>query len=232
MNAQTAQITPLIQKDDREEIGHIVSLYERCKSMVVNSQQDCQVAADVLSDVKARIRLLDDRRKAITAPLDAAKKSVMDLFRPAADAGADIERELKGKIGAYMTEQERIRREEQAKAEEKARKERERLEARAQAAAESGNVEKAVELELRAATTVAVAPAAESAKIAGASVRYSWSAEVTDIVALCKAIGAGELPPTLVDVKQSELNRIASTWQNNREFPGLRISKKPVVASR
>ena len=191
-----------------------------------------QGAADYLSENKAHQKKLDGERRELVDPLNEVVKRINAKFKPITDLLLSAESIIKNKIGKYQQDQLRIQREEQAKAEERARKERERLEARAEKAIEGGNVEKAAELQQRAATTVAVAPAVEAPKVAGASVRMAWAGEVTNMVELCKAIGNGELPPTLVEVKQSELNRVASTWQNNRTFPGLRITQKPVVASR
>jgi hypothetical protein len=221
-----------VQTEDKSEINAIQSLPELYRNFEIVTADHCQQAATVLSDAKKRVAVLEERRKQITKPLDDAKKSVMDLFRPATDACAALERIIKPKIAHYHNEQERIRREAQAKAEEEARKERARLEAQAAKAREKGKEERAEALEIKAATTVAVTPAIATQKITGASVRKVWSAEVIDVIELCKAIVAGDIPPTVIDFKQSELNRLATTWQNNRAFPGLRISQQSVVMSR
>lgn len=221
-----------VQTEDKSEISAIQSLPDLYKGFEIVTADHCQQAATVLSNAKKRVAALEERRKLITKPLDDAKKSVLDLFRPATDAYTSLERIIKPKIANYHNEQDRIRREAQAKAEEEARKERAKLEAQAAKAREKGKEERAEALEMKAATTVAVAPIVAPQKIVGASVRKVWSAEVTDVIELCKAIVAGEIPPSVVDFKQSELNRLATTWQNNRVFPGLRISQQSVVASR
>ena len=232
MSPEAAKILPAVPQDDKQEIQHMVDLVEQYESFSVTNAEECQKAADVLREAKNSVKALEDRRKAITQPLDTAKKSVMNLFRPATDALSRLEKILKPKIANYYAEEERKRKAAEAEAEARARKERERLEKRAEAARDKGDVEKAENLEVQAATTVATAPATTEAKATGVSVRKIWKAKVTDPVALCKEIAAGNIPPTVLDFKQAELNKIASTWQNNREFQGLTIYPENSVASR
>lgn len=227
-----AEVLPAVPKDDKEKIQGLVALVDEYRNFPVETAEQCQQAADILSEAKGNHKALEDRRKLITAPLDAAKKSVMDLFRPATDALKDLEAILKPKIGSYHRKIEEQQRKEQAEAEEKARKERERLQQRADAARDKGQHEKADNLDMQAASTVATPPAIAPTKTAGVSVRRVWKAEVVDPIALCKEIAAGNIPPTVLEFKQAELNKIASTWQNNRQFEGLRIYQDSSVASR
>lgn len=238
MSNAAEKITPLpittlqvVDPNESAMVAQAKSFVEAANQIVISDQPTFEAAAKYLSENKSEQKRLDAERREIVDPLNDVVKKVNAKFKPATEALVTAEGIVKRKIGAYQMEQERIRREEQARAEERARKERERLEARAEKAAESGSIEKAAELQDRASTTVAVAPVAETGKVSGISTRMAWVGEVTNIVELCKAIGNGDLPPTLIDVKRSELNRVAATWQNTREFPGLRISQKPVVAS-
>lgn len=213
----------------REQTNAILRAAE---AIQVTDVATCAQAAQYLNENKAEQKRLDAERREIVDPLNEAVKKINAKFKPLTDVLVKAEGIIKGKIGAYQTEVERKRREEQAAAEEKARKERERLQARAEAAAGKGQIEKAQELELRAATTVAAIPAHEDTKVAGASVRKVWKAEVMDVRELCRQIAEGALPPTLVEFKQAELNRVATTWQNTRDIPGLRIYQDVSVASR
>jgi hypothetical protein len=121
-------------------------------------------AGEQLKQVKAAMKRLDDLRKGMTRPLDAAKKAIMDFFRTPEEKLSRAEAGIKRAMIAYSDEQERIRREEQRKAEEAARKERERIEAFAREAERKGR-EKA-EAERKAAEAAASAGrAAEAAKL-------------------------------------------------------------------
>lgn len=230
--AEKFDATPAIPNRDQQEIQQVVRLPDLYREMIIKTHDDCQSAADILSEAKEKVKALEDRRKQITKPMDDAKKSVMDLFRPATDALSQLEKVLKPKIAKFHEEQEAARRKAEAEAEEKARREREKLEAKAEKLRDEGKAEQADALEYQAATTVAVTAANTAPKVSGMSVRKTWVAEVTDPVAVCKAIAAGELPPTIIEFKQAELNKVASTWQNTREFPGLNIHQKSTVASR
>ena len=188
--------TPSIPKNDQKDIQNLVNMVEEYQNFEVATVNDCQEAANILGRAKTRFSDLEARRKEITKPLDDAKKSVMDLFRPATDALASLERIMKPKIAAFQHKQEQLRRQEQAAADEKARKERERLEKRAEAAREKGQEEKAAALEEKAFTTVAAAPATPEVSVTGVSMRKVWKAEVTDVKQLCALIASGEIPPS------------------------------------
>lgn len=126
----------------------------------VTNGDEYSAAGDELKRIKAAQKRLDETRKSLTSPIDAARKRIMDLFRGPAEKLDQAEKAIKGACITYQQEQERIRREEQRKAEEAARKERERLE-RLRIAAEQRARDKEAELRRQAAE----ANAAERAKI-------------------------------------------------------------------
>ena len=121
----------------------------------VGTAEEYTVAGDELKRIKAAQRKLDELRKKITRPMDAAKKAVLDLFRDPEDKLRQAEAGMKRAMIAYSDEQEQIRREEQRRAEDAARKEREKLEAQAARAANAGKDARAEVLEQRAAAVVA-----------------------------------------------------------------------------
>lgn len=163
-----------------EVTGEITSLESFAASYQVTTPAQYEAGAEDLKRVKAAQKKLEDTRTGITGPMNAALKRVNDFFRAPAEKLAGIERAIKGKLGAFYEEQQRIAREEQRKADEKARKEREALEERARKAAEAGKVEKAADLQERAATVVAPIITREPPKIAGLQMRDQWRFEVTD----------------------------------------------------
>lgn len=126
----------------------------------VTTQSEYSAAGEELTRIKAAQKRLDETRKGLTRPLDESKRRIMDFFRAPAEKLAEAEKAIKSACIGYQQEQERIRREEQRKAEEAARKERERLE-RQRLAAEAKAREKEAELRRQAAE----ADAAERAKI-------------------------------------------------------------------
>lgn len=205
---------------------------QTARSIIVNDDATLAAAAKYLTENKAEQKRLDGERRGMVDPLNDVVKKLNALYKPVTDMLAQAETIVKRTIGTYQQEQERIAREAAAKAEAEARKERERLEAQAQKLAEKGKAEQAHAKLEQAASTVAVVDFQAPAKVAGMSTTKVWKAEVTDVQAVCRLIADGVLPPTLVDFKAIELNRVASTWQNTKTFDGLRIYSDVRVASR
>lgn len=130
----------------------------------IDCNETYELAGRDLQSIKARIKAVDEQRKAITRPLDEAKKSVMALFEAPTTFLAKAEALLKDKMLAYSEEQERRRQELQAKVEADARKERERLAAEA-AAARAKADEEARKLREQAEAARVAGDAAKAAKL-------------------------------------------------------------------
>lgn len=230
------------------------------KEWTINDAEDYDMAADELKAIKSKAKALEDRRKEITKPLDASKKSVMDLFREPLELLAQAESVIKRAMLTWQQEQERIRRAEQARLEAEAKAERERLakeaaareaEARAKAAeaerlASAGDAIAAAELaesaqqalfeadvqrETAALVTAPVAKVAE-AKAAGVSTRETWKAEVTDKAALIAHVAANPQFSGLLTVDQSALNALARSLKSSLTLPGVRVYAEQTLAAR
>lgn len=138
-------------------------------SYAVTTAAQYQRGADDLKRVKAAQKRLEETRTGITGPMNSAIKRVNDFFRAPTERLATIERTIKGALTRYADEQERIRREEQRKLEEAARRERERLEAQAREAERKAREKAAAERRAaeearRAAEAAAAAGRADEAR--------------------------------------------------------------------
>lgn len=71
-----------------------------------------------------------------------------------------------------------------------------------------------------------------SAKIAGASLRATWSAEVVDLVALCRWIGTGKNGTMYVQADMPALNKVMIATKGQMVIPGVRAVEKFATASR
>lgn len=200
--------------------------------LVIKTEEEAIIAADYLKDVKDEYKRIEDERKEITGPLNETVKKINAKAKPLTTALLNAEKIIKDKLAKYHDEQEAKRLKAEAEAEEKARKARERLEARAEAARESGNDEKAEALDYEASTKVAVTPSLSASTPKGVTIKKVWVADVTSIVDLCRAIADGVIMPSCIDVKQAEINKIASMFQDQKDIPGLKIYQKSSVASR
>lgn len=138
------------------------------QAFVIDSPEMFEAAGEDLRSVVTLKKAVEDKRTAITQPLNQVLRAVNDLFRPAGTYLEQAEKTLKASMLTYQQEQQRIADEARRKAEAEARAERERQaaiqreqEARAREAAAAA--EKA-EREAAAARAAGDAAAAEKAQ--------------------------------------------------------------------
>lgn len=179
-------------------------------------------AGEHLKHVKGAKDRLEKLRKSMTSPLDQAKKAIMDFFRGPSDQLDQAESRIKRAMIAFTDEQDRLRREEQARADEKARREKEALEARARKAEQSGKVEKAEELQQQAAAVVAPVVTREPPKVIGTSIREAWKFEITNEM---------DLPREFLVPDESKIRRIVQAMKGDTKIPGVRVWAEKQLAS-
>lgn len=164
---------------------------------------------------------------------------------PLIEAEGYIKRAMLG----YQQEQERIRREAEAKAQEEARKQREKLEAQAAKAIEKGKTEKAEALQVAAASVVVPILVSTMPKVAGISTRITYKASVTDKAALIEAVAGGRrrvqrsfdgdqrrramvVPIIAVDANSTFLNQQARAMKSTLAYPGVTVEQETGIANR
>ncbi len=180
-----------------------------------------------LGKVKARIKQLDAERMEMTRPLDESKKKIMDKYRPFLENLDKAKLALESEIRRYAAEQERIRREEQRRVEEAARKEQQRLQALAQAkadkAAAAGKAEKAQEIlenvrHVPVAIVQTIVP-----KVAGMSMREVWKFRITD---------PKLIPREYLLVNETMLGKLATATRGAVTVPGVEFCTEAQIANR
>lgn len=137
---------------------------ELARTYEITSQADLDFAAEVLVEAKARAKYVQERKEAITKPLNAALKAARDLFRPAEQAFAEVEVTFKNAIASFHERQ--------------AEHNRAALTAAAEAHA-AGDA---------AATGEALASMASTAQVQGVGIRYTFGFEITDPDAVERAM--------------------------------------------
>lgn len=231
-------------------------MLREASAITIASDAALETAADQLQRIKGAIKSIDEQRKAITAPIDAAKKQVMDYVRAPLDSLASAETLIKNAMIAYQDKQDALRREEEAKAAEKSRREAEKLEAKADLLEEKGKLEQAEALRENAALQVAApSPIVSAPKVAGVSTRKVYSAEVVDLMALCKSVVAQSLlmdaagdPAKLLEIVRGYamsntpiqalaadtkfLGQQAKAFKEAFNYPGCRLVAATGIASR
>jgi hypothetical protein len=190
-----------------------------------------EIAMSLRGDIKKQLAVLEDERKAITGPIDKAKKVVMDLFgrlsAPREEAVAAIDTEVRS---WRKKESDRLALE-KAQADEAARIERVRLEGLAKAAQEAGKVEEAQVLAQTAAVVVA-APEQAMAKVAGASFAKVWKGQVTDVAQFLRYLADHADRQGCVEFKESELNALARAVKGSIPIPGFKAEEVEQISSR
>jgi hypothetical protein len=225
------------------------------KTLEIRTAGDMVIASDQLQRLKGIARQIEDQRKAITKPLDDAKKSVMDYVKKPLDALTQVETALKDGILACQKHLDDERRLEEAREEQRARKAREDLEARAEKHEESGRVEQADALREQATMTVAMPSAVVATpKLAGVTNVTNYSAEVDNLQDLVLAVafgiladkfedadalymamlkGARKAPPLAALAADSKyLNTQAKALKETFVMPGVRLVKTDSLAAR
>lgn len=192
-----------------------------------------EIAADELKGIKSKAAQLDEQRKAITGPLDAAKKAVMDLFRGPTELLGQAEGILKGKMLTYQQAEQRKAEEARLQAERIAREQREKLEAEARELAAQGRTGEAAVKETVAQMVVA-APVAAPAPPAvnGISTSTTVDFEVTDLHALVKHIAAHPELINLITADGVKIRAYVRGLGMATNLPGVSVFQKQTLASR
>lgn len=107
--------------------GQAQAALESATELVIDSPTMYELASDELRNVKTLQKTVEEKRTAITGPLNAALKAVNDLFRAPKEYLDKAEAACKRSMIAYTTEVERRAAEARRIAEEEARRERDRL---------------------------------------------------------------------------------------------------------
>ncbi len=243
----------------REVTSEAQALAAAAAGYAVKTADQYAAAGEELRRVKSAQKRLEDVRKSITRPIDAAKKAVMDLFRDPETKLAAAESGIKAAMVKFSDEQERIRQEEQRRLEEIARREREKLAAQA-AEAERKAREKAEVERLAAESAAAAGRHEEAAKLAAkAAAIEERSAAKVDALQMRAAtvvapviqseapkvagtstreewrwevVDADAVPREYLVVDEVKLGRVVRALKGDAKIPGVRIYPVRGLAAR
>jgi hypothetical protein len=167
--------------------------------------------------------------------MNEAVKRVNEFFKAPLQFLTDAEAAIKKSMITYDNEQARILRDQQAKLQEEARKEQARLAELAEKTAaqceEKGDTWTAAEIRENVPVVSAPVLANTKVKVAGISTRTTWSGEVTDKMALIKAVAEGRAPATLLDVNMPALNQMARALKGEMSYPGTKAVATQNIAA-
>lgn len=209
-----------------------IALQDMALGLQVTNTTEYRNADAIRTNIKVRLKQIDDIRKAITKPLDEAKSKVMAFFRPAETALKEASDHLGGIMIKYEDAEELKRREEEARLTAEAKKQAEQATLNAAIAAEeAGDADyaDAIMNEPLAPPPVRLAPAIPTV---GSYTRETWSAEVYDSELLIDAVAQGKVPQPAVVPNLTFLNAQARSLKGAMNWPGVRAVCQKVKASK
>ena len=226
----TQVIIPPLDSGETERASEFLAL---ANDIVVDSDDTRKFADDELASIKRQRSAYEAKRKELKAPILEAGRLIDDMFKGVieyADRSAHI---LSQKILSYDREVTAARAREQQEAERVAREQREKLEAEAKQLAAAGAPE--------AAEAVAHAAALVSAPVIPLSIptserstakRTTWSAEITDLMTLVKAVAAGQVPLEAIEPNMGYLNGRARLEKEKLVIAGVKAVGTESLASK
>ncbi len=217
---------------DEETKTAITAAQDWAGSLVITDAKSYEVAATAEERIKARIKAVEDRFADAKKAAHAAHKQITGLVNELTAPMVEAAGIIRGKRRDWQTEQDRIRREEQARlqaiADEQARKERERLEKEA-AKLKTPELR---EQRLEQAASIA-APVVEVAmpkpNVGRQALRTRWVARLVDKAALIKAAANGnQIADMMLAFDQATATRQASACKDAITVPGVEFVKELV----
>jgi hypothetical protein len=220
-----------------------------------------ELAAAELIDLREMYKRLEEKRFAITRPMDAAKQLVLDLFKPAlARIDARVQTLKAGMLGYEQSEKRKAAAKqalldkialdqraalaaEQAKQAEEARLQSERAAQLMSAGGDSTAIaealdqaEQAQEMASALQQTTMVVSAATAATnvptVAGVVSADVWKARVTDMAALLRFIADHPEHHEWIDLKMSGLHELAKSQRTAMRIPGVEPYEEQTIAAR
>ena len=195
------------------------------KQFPITSPESYACAAEERKSMKRQWRALEELRKKTLKPFDDGRRGVQALFTPALDALKEADDIVERGMLDYRAAEQRAAQEAARAEAERLRKEQEAL---ATMAEQCGDPETAEDLRGQHVHVPVAAPVAAE----GTWTTTRWHAELTDIVALCKAVADGTAPAELVQLNQPAANRMASALRDAVSYPGLRFVSTTSLAVR
>lgn len=223
------------------EVKNEIEQFKGTADIVVDNPESFEYAGEIILNGKKILKGITDRFAEPVSAAYKAHKAIKDLQNDLEKPVKAMIADLQSKANAYLTEQDRIRREEQARLDAERRKaedaERERLRKEAEAAAEKGNAEQAAALKIEAETVVfvpevAVSEVQKTTRTDAGTISAQADIEitVTDKATLLRVI-ADQGRFDLVEIKEAAIKKFIKA-AGLTDFPGIHIESVKKAAFR
>ncbi len=225
MNDTTTIETP--READTPEVQKItenaIQVAENLGDYEITTAEEFEGSAAVLKQIKAAQNEVEDQRTAITGPMNKSLREINKFFKKFSDRLGVAERNVKGAIGRYTQEQDRIRREEARKAAADAERKEQKLRDQADKAEEKGNTRRAQTLHDRADNVAAAPTETEAPKVEGVSTSMVWDFEIVD---------PAKVPDKYKTIDEKKIRGVVRALKGDADIEGVRVFQKPQVSVR
>lgn len=202
-------------------------IVEAAKTATVTDVASKETAVGYGRLLQASTKELEELYKATKQSIDAIKKPVLDAEKQDLAAINAAKDALSSKIQVFNREQDRIHQEALRKAQEEARKaEEERKLAEAIALEALGEKEEAEQVLNEDTMPIPVIVQKPVAKVSGEVAKETYTAEVTNLKELVKAVAEGKAPLLAVKADEVWLNGQARSYREGLAIPGVVAKKK------
>ena len=217
--------------------AEVLPIPQQAQMIVVKDQGSLSKANEFFLVIRGLRKKIADTFDPIISKAHAAHKEALSQKSQIEAPLVVAEKWLNGQVTTYHQEQEKKRREEEELSRQKAIKE--EMERRKKE--EDERLTQAAELEAAGATEEAEALIAETVeeiekplevyvpppetprvKLEGATVKTFWSAEITDLKSLCRAVADGKCPIAYIEPNMTALNAQARSLKKEMNIPGVK----------
>lgn len=219
---------------DEQQLAQVATDWQsKAESIVINDPETFHIAKDALTAIVVLRKQITRHHAPMKEAAHLAHKRVCDAENSMLEPLAMAETLLRGKTGAFLAEQERIKRELERAAVNEARQRAEEEKLQEAIAAKAEGASEAETDAILESQVVALRPKIAPTVVRGnLSTRKTYSAKVLSIRELCRAVADGTVPESYVTANMAALNSRARTDKEAFKVPGVRAVAETSVAVR
>ena len=210
-----------------------LTIPERARNLKISTNADYLVACELVKTIKAlRAEIALTFEPIRTKAHQAWKETIRQQDKVEAPL-EEGERRVKAVIALWLTEQERLRKAEELRLQKQAQEEEERRQLEnAVILDDLGETDEANRLLDEQVEVPAIVLPRFTPQVKGVSMSQRYSAEVTNLMELVKAVAAGKAPLQCLKADQVFLNRQAVAMRTAMSYPGVRLKTESSVGVR
>lgn len=209
-----------VQELERE----VTSVPDRAKGMTVTTAEDFVRAGELLKVIKQLRAEVDETFDPIIRKQFEAHREAIGQKKKVEAPLVEAENILKPRISAYLTEQERLRKEAELLAQKRAQEEAEAQQlADAALLDEIGETDLANQMLEQPPVVAPVILPKTTPKVSGIAMTKRYSAQVISLMELVKAVAAGKVPLMAIQANTVFLGQQARSMKEAMSYPGVRV---------